>query len=203
MEPTEAILHAATFAAEKHRDQRRKNITKAPYINHPLGVAFILSHEAKIYDTTILQGAILHDTVEDTGTSLDEIELEFGKEVRLVVSEVSDDKSLSADKRKRAQIEHAPHISYGGKLVKLADKLYNLRDLMNCPPAWTVSRIQGYFVWAKKVVGTIKGTNKTLDEEFEKVWKSTFVLDGKTYPTIPTDVNLDDFLEKYYEEMRK
>nr|KAF6399219.1 HD domain containing 3 [Molossus molossus] len=128
------LLEAADFAAHKHRRQRRKDPEGTPYINHPIGVARILTHEAGITDIVVLQAALLHDTVEDTDTTLDEVELHFGAQVRRLVEEVTDDKTLPKLERKRLQVEHAPHSSPGAKLVKLADKLYNLRDLNRCTP---------------------------------------------------------------------
>ncbi|XP_029431002.1 guanosine-3',5'-bis(diphosphate) 3'-pyrophosphohydrolase MESH1 isoform X1 [Rhinatrema bivittatum] len=131
------LLEAADFAAKKHRSQRRKDPEGTPYINHPIGVARILSHEAGVTDTAVLQAALLHDTVEDTDTTFLEIEEKFGKEIRQMVEEVTDDKTLPKRERKRLQIEHARHCSQGARLVKLADKLYNLRDLNRCTPtAW-------------------------------------------------------------------
>ena len=82
----------------------------------------------------MIVGAILHDTVEDTDTSLDEIEAVFGKPVRDIVAEVTDNKDLAKEERKRLQIVHSPHKSPRAKLVKLADKLYNLRDIVRLPP---------------------------------------------------------------------
>ncbi|XP_029398543.1 guanosine-3',5'-bis(diphosphate) 3'-pyrophosphohydrolase MESH1 isoform X4 [Mus pahari] len=128
------LLEAADFAAHKHRQQRRKDPEGTPYINHPIGVARILTHEAGITDIVVLQAALLHDTVEDTDTTLDEVELHFGAQVRRLVEEVTDDKTLPKLERKRQQVERAPHSSPGAKLVKLADKLYNLRDLNRCTP---------------------------------------------------------------------
>uniref|UniRef100_A0A8C6G0C3 Guanosine-3',5'-bis(diphosphate) 3'-pyrophosphohydrolase MESH1 n=1 Tax=Moschus moschiferus TaxID=68415 RepID=A0A8C6G0C3_MOSMO len=128
------LLEAADFAARKHQRQRRKDPEGTPYINHPIGVARILTHEAGITDIVVLQAALLHDTVEDTDTTLDEVELHFGDQVRRLVEEVTDDKTLPKLERKRLQVEQAPQSSPGAKLVKLADKLYNLRDLNRCTP---------------------------------------------------------------------
>ncbi|KAM4678491.1 guanosine-3',5'-bis(diphosphate) 3'-pyrophosphohydrolase MESH1 [Discoglossus pictus] len=165
------ILEATNFAAEKHKKQRRKDIEKTPYINHPIGVARILSHEAGITDVAVLQAALLHDTVEDTNTSFQEIEEKFGQEVRGIVEEVTDDKTLSKMMRKQMQIEHAPHCSHKSKLVKLADKLYNLRDLnRGTPQGWTEQRVQEYFKWAAKVVNGLQGTSAVLEEKLNKLF---------------------------------
>lgn len=149
------------FAAIKHRDQRRKDPEKTPYINHPIGVANILAEEGGIDDLEVLMAAVLHDTVEDTDTSFEEIEEQFGSTIRSIVAEVTDDKSLPKQERKRLQVENASHKSPKAKLVKLADKLYNLRDLQRATPEfWTKERHDEYFIWAKKVVDNLRGTNK-------------------------------------------
>ncbi|XP_062062263.1 guanosine-3',5'-bis(diphosphate) 3'-pyrophosphohydrolase MESH1 [Lepus europaeus] len=165
------LLEAADFAARKHRQQRRKDPERTPYINHPIGVARILTHEAGITDIVVLQAALLHDTVEDTDTTLDEVELHFGAQVRRLVEEVTDDKTLPKPERKRLQVEHAPHSSRGAKLVKLADKLYNLRDLKRCTPeGWSEPRVQEYFEWAAQVVKGLRGTNRQLEEALEQLF---------------------------------
>ncbi|XP_035037305.1 guanosine-3',5'-bis(diphosphate) 3'-pyrophosphohydrolase MESH1 isoform X3 [Hippoglossus stenolepis] len=137
------LLETVHFSAEKHRNQRRKDADETPYINHPIGtsstavtsgVARILSHEGGITDVEVLQAALLHDTVEDTDTTHAELENKFGSTVAHIVQEVTDDKSLPKQERKRLQVEHAAHCSRQAKLVKLADKLYNLRDLNRCTP---------------------------------------------------------------------
>lgn len=159
------------FAARKHRDQRRKDPEKTPYINHPIGVACILA-DANITDIKVLMAAILHDTVEDTDTTFDELEEHFGKTVSKIVAEVTDDKSLPKQERKRLQIEHAKSVSHRAKLVKLADKLYNLRDLeRNLPSEWTEERRHEYFLWAKKVVANLRGTNEQLENSLDEIFK--------------------------------
>ena len=141
-----ALVKCMNFAAIKHRDQRRKNKEQAPYINHPIGVAFILTDTGNIDDLETIQAALLHDTVEDTDTTFEEIKNAFGLGVCSIVKEVTDDKSLPKMERKRLQIEHAKTASRKAKLVKLADKLYNLRDLMRLPPlGWDEARVQEYF----------------------------------------------------------
>ncbi|KAJ9575166.1 hypothetical protein L9F63_025884 [Diploptera punctata] len=147
------IIKCINFAAIKHKNQRRKDPEQTPYINHPIGVAKILTEEGNVQDVNIIQAALLHDTVEDTETSFEEIEDEFGSTVCQIVKEVTDDKTLPKAERKRLQIEHAPASSPGAKLVKLADKLYNLRDLERVPPqGWSAERVQEYFNWAQKLL---------------------------------------------------
>ncbi|GCC33814.1 hypothetical protein chiPu_0012285 [Chiloscyllium punctatum] len=173
------VLEAADFAAKKHKNQRRKDPEGTPYINHPLGVARILAHEAGITDVVVLQAALLHDTVEDTNTTFTEIEERFGEKVRSIVAEVTDDKSLPKEKRKELQIQHAPHCSYEAKLVKLADKLYNLRDLKSSTPAgWTEKRVEQYFIWASQVIAGLRGTNQTLEKSLDALFKERNILTG-------------------------
>ena len=111
VKPKNAFIKAVAFAAHKHRDQRRKNVDKSPYINHPIALADILANEGGIRDTQILIAAVLHDTLEDTETTVRELEYEFGKNVASIVLEVTDDKSLHKLERKRRQIAHARHLS--------------------------------------------------------------------------------------------
>ncbi|XP_059173696.1 guanosine-3',5'-bis(diphosphate) 3'-pyrophosphohydrolase MESH1-like isoform X2 [Physella acuta] len=162
------IIRCVNFAALKHKDQRRKDENQTPYVNHVIGVAYILTHEAGVCDIPIIQAALLHDTVEDTDTSIYEIQTEFGEDVANLVREVTDDKTLSKEERKRNQILHAPQSSNRAKLVKLADKLYNLRDLRRTTPqGWTQERVQEYFEWAAKVVAGLRGTNKNLEDTLD------------------------------------
>jgi (p)ppGpp synthase/HD superfamily hydrolase len=163
-----ALLKASTFAARKHRDQRRKDAEASPYINHPIEVAEILARIGGVDDVTVLQAALLHDTVEDTQTSPDELEREFGSTVRKLVEEVTDDKTLPKLERKRLQIKHAPHLSPRAKLIKLADKICNVRDVTHSPPKdWDVRRRGEYFDWAAEVVAGCRGTNRALERHFD------------------------------------
>ncbi|NWU28935.1 MESH1 pyrophosphohydrolase, partial [Dyaphorophyia castanea] len=140
------LLEAVDFAARKHKEQRRKDPEGTPYINHPI--------------------------VEDTDTTFSEIEEWFGAEVRRVVEEVTDDKTLPKAERKRLQVERAPVCSRRAKLVKLADKLYNLRDLNRCTPlGWTEERVQEYFRWAARVVSGLRGTSAALEGALQRLFQ--------------------------------
>src|SRR4029078_374254 len=123
------VIRAVEFAAKKHRMQRRKDEDASPYINHPIALMSVLCVEANVCDPVILSGAALHDTIEATETTGEELEREFGSAIASIVSEMTDDKSLPKAERKRLQIEHAPDMSREGALVKLADKISNLRDV--------------------------------------------------------------------------
>lgn len=163
------LIKAINFAAIKHTDQRRKDPRKSPYINHPVGVMNILCDEGGVTDIPTLMGAVLHDTVEDTDTSPEEILTEFGEEVADIVKQVTDDKNLPKAERKRLQIVNAPHKTEKAKLVKLADKLYNLRDLSkSTPEGWTEERVKEYRIWSSRVCTGLVGTNKALEEELQK-----------------------------------
>lgn len=172
MNSTAQLMQCLQFAARKHTNQRRKDPQATPYINHPINVATILTVEAGIDNLDVLKAALLHDTVEDTDTSFTEIEETFGKNVADIVREVTDDKNLPKHERKRLQIEHAKTSSKNAKLVKLADKLDNLRDLQNVLPRnWTEERREEYFIWAKNVVDNLRGTNEILELKLDEVFK--------------------------------
>jgi GTP diphosphokinase / guanosine-3',5'-bis(diphosphate) 3'-diphosphatase len=155
----EAFLHfvrALAFASRKHSQQRRKDADASPYINHPIALVSILAVEAGINDSETLCAALLHDTIEDTDTSVEELVETFGRPVAALVQEVTDDKHLPKAERKRHQVEHAAHLSPKARAVKIADKIANLRDVADSPPSkWPHSRRQEYFDWAKQVVDNI------------------------------------------------
>jgi GTP diphosphokinase / guanosine-3',5'-bis(diphosphate) 3'-diphosphatase len=166
--PVATILAAAAFAADRHRDQRRKGEDASPYINHPIAVANVLANEAGITDPVTLAAALLHDTIEDTKTTADELNAAFGSEITGVVVEVTDDKNLEKADRKRLQIEHAGSLSRRAQLVKFADKICNVRDINRSPPVdWTDERRVEYFIWAKKVVDQMRGASSTLEQLFD------------------------------------
>jgi guanosine-3',5'-bis(diphosphate) 3'-pyrophosphohydrolase len=147
------VIRAVEFAAQKHRMQRRKDSDASPYINHPIALMHVLCIDGGITEPVILAAAALHDTIEDTETTEQELRSIFGDEIASVVLETTDDKSLAKVERKRLQIENAQHMSREAALVKLADKICNLRDVAVNPPAeWSVERRIEYFDWAKAVV---------------------------------------------------
>jgi guanosine-3',5'-bis(diphosphate) 3'-pyrophosphohydrolase len=165
------LLKALAFAAHKHRDQRRKDAEASPYINHPIALADVLVNEGGVTDHEVLCAALLHDTVEDTATTHEELVDAFGSRIARMVAEVTDDKRLPKQDRKRLQIEHAPHLSDGAKLVKLADKICNLRDVAEHPPAkWDLARRREYFEWAKRVVDGLRGVHPRLEAAFDAAY---------------------------------
>jgi guanosine-3',5'-bis(diphosphate) 3'-pyrophosphohydrolase len=165
------ILRATAFAAAKHRNQRRKDAEASPYINHPIALADTLVNEGGVDDPAILAAAILHDTIEDTDTTAQELRDIFGAVIAEVVLEVTDDKSLDRDRRKQAQLDHARHLSPRAAQVKIADKISNLRDILATPPAdWSAARKREYFEWAKAIVDAVRGANAKLEAVFDAVY---------------------------------
>ena len=163
------LVKAAHFAAVKHKTQRRKDAERTPYINHPLALANVLAIECGIDDIEVLCGALLHDTIEDTDTSREELLEAFGEQIAKIVFEVTDNKSLAWQARKEAQISNAPLISEKAKLVKLADKICNLRDVSSSPPeGWSIKRRQEYFDWAIRVVDRLRGVHPDLETIFDQ-----------------------------------
>jgi GTP diphosphokinase / guanosine-3',5'-bis(diphosphate) 3'-diphosphatase len=168
-ENTGILLTAIHFSADRHRPQRRKDALKSPYINHPIEVAELLWRVGGVRDVAVLLAAILHDTIEDTEATPDEIRSLFGEGVLGIVLECTDDKSLPYMDRKRLQIETAPHKSEKAKLVKLADKICNIHDLNLSPPRWWPKiQKQEYLLWSEKVVAGLRGSNKELEALYDQ-----------------------------------
>ncbi|ORY51655.1 guanosine-3',5'-bis 3'-pyrophosphohydrolase MESH1-like protein [Rhizoclosmatium globosum] len=166
------LVRAVDFAATKHTDQRRRNASATPYVNHVIGVTRILV-EAGVGDVSVLAAALLHDTIEDTDTTSSEIEHEFGVAIRTIVDEVTDDKSLEKHVRKQAQIDKAPASSTNAKLVKLADKIHNLRSIEGDPPVgWDEKRISDYFDWAEKVTNGCRGVNAHMEAILDDLYSA-------------------------------
>jgi (p)ppGpp synthase/HD superfamily hydrolase len=189
------LLKAINFAAIKHEHQRRKNKTASPYINHPIDVSNLLS-QAGITDVEILMAAVLHDTVEDTRTTYEELIHEFGPRVANIVRECSDDKSLPKESRKQLQIEHAAVASTEAKLVKLGDKYSNLRDLLQNPPqTWSSDEISGYAHWCYAVYLKLQGTNAILEDKLNQLFNQ-FGVSGIQ------ENKLDELLNKYYANIK-
>ena len=164
------ILRALSFAAEKHREQRRKGANAPPYINHPIAVAELLARVGAVTDLVTLQAAILHDTVEDTDTTPAELAEAFGAEVEAVVRELTDDKTLPWAERKRLQVEHACSMSPRAKLVKIADKISNVSAIIDDPPThWEPRRIREYLDWTERVVAGCRGSSAALEGRYDDV----------------------------------
>jgi (p)ppGpp synthase/HD superfamily hydrolase len=164
------FMRALRFAADKHQNQRRKGREHQPYINHPIRVTEVLWRVGAVRDVPTLLAALLHDTLEDTDTTAGEIEALFGAKVLSFVQEVTDDKTLPKARRKQLQIEHAPHLSAGARLIKLADKIDNVYDISHDPPeGWPHERQVAYLDWAEAVVAGLRGVNVALEAHFDVV----------------------------------
>src|SRR2546430_12645646 len=160
------LLKALAFAAHKHRDQRRKDAESSPYINHPIALADVLINEGGVTDVEVLCAALLHDTVEDTATTHEELVNAFGSRIARIVAEVTDDKALPKAVRKRLQVEHAASLSREAKLVKLADNACNLRDISDHHPEQSdQQRRREYFDWASRVVDGVSASHPSLGKQ--------------------------------------
>lgn len=164
------VINALDFAAFFHKDQRRKNKDKDPYINHPIEVAKILT-DCGVNDPNIIAAAILHDVIEDTRITIEDLANVFPTPVINYVKEVTDDKSLPKVEIKKRQLEKMKTASDGAKMIKAADKISNCSNLFTDPPeSWSVEYQRGYFTWCYYVCEEIKGVNKKLDEKIESLF---------------------------------
>ena len=167
-DPIIDLARAYHFAASRHVDQRRKGAAAEPYINHLTEVAELVA-EASGGDIGVVIAAVLHDTVEDTTATPTDIEVMFGADVAALVAEVTDDKSLPKQVRKDLQIEHAAHASRRAQLIKMADKISNLRSLVSSPPAdWDAERLAEYCRWSRRVVDGCRTAHHGLAQKFDE-----------------------------------
>ena len=168
MNNTSLIKKALALATEKHKNHTRLAKKKSPYIAHPIAVRHILSDVGGVEDAEVLAAALLHDTLEDTPTTREELIENFGQMVCSLVEEVSDDKTLPRQTRKDLQIQHAPQLSEGAVLIKLGDKISNVTDITHTPPTnWDSSRRLEYFDWAEKVINNCPKVNTSLEKYFK------------------------------------
>jgi|SRR5579871_2189024 len=174
------ILDAANFAAGKHSAQKRKGAAGEPYVNHLLEVAHLVSTALAEPDTNLIMAALLHDVVEDCAVTKEELAERFGSDVAELVAEVTDDKSLPKAERKRLQVINAPKKSTRAQMIKLADKISNLRAILNSPPeGWNVERQREYFQWAKQVVEGLGNPNALLKAEFDSTYSQIRILERR------------------------
>lgn len=169
-----AVLKALHFAADKHRVQRRKDPADTPFINHLIDVAEVLAGTGRITDVSMLQAAVLHDTLEDTDTTAEELEQSFGPHIRRIVEELTEDMSLRRTPRKQQIIDRAPHMSLEARQVKIADMISNLRSLrLEDSPDWPLRFRKQYVDFAEKVFAGCRGLNPRLDEVFKTTLTET------------------------------
>jgi (p)ppGpp synthase/HD superfamily hydrolase len=174
------ILDAAKFAAEKHAGQKRKGHAGEPYVNHLIEVAELIANSSNVLDANLVMAGLLHDTIEDTAVTARELEQRFGKDVTGLVLEATDDKSLPKETRKSLQVKTAPHKSSRAQILKLADKISNLRSLISSPPAeWGSERKLQYAEWAGRVVAGFTVHNSFLMSEFNKAYAELTRLTGR------------------------
>lgn len=170
-EPMQRIFAAARFAAEKHANQKRKGLAGEPYVNHLIEVAQLIASSSDVLDTNLVMAGLLHDTIEDCGITAQELEQQFGSDVASLVAEVTDDKSLPKETRKALQVQNAPKKSSRAQVIKLADKISNLRSILDSPPAdWSVDRRRQYVEWANQVVRGLSQPNRLLKAEFDTIY---------------------------------
>uniref|UniRef100_A0A915PS23 HD domain-containing protein n=1 Tax=Setaria digitata TaxID=48799 RepID=A0A915PS23_9BILA len=167
---TPLIIKAVDLAARRHRQQRRKDAVQTPYVNHPIGVAYILTNEGQITDMATVIAAILHDTVENTKTTDEEIRKIFGNEVANIVKECTVDKSMKREARMKYELEQASRLSHKARLVQMADKLYNIRDMERCTPlGWTKQHVKEYVLFAKDLLSRIRGIHRPLEAALDDI----------------------------------
>jgi (p)ppGpp synthase/HD superfamily hydrolase len=172
MKELTSVMRAADAAARWHVNQRRKGSAQEPYINHLLEVASLVAAATNGTEPNVVIAALLHDAIEDQNVTSEMIASEFGKPVADIVAEVTVDKLLPKEDRKRLQIEIAPKKSREAKLVKLADKISNVRAVTNSPAiGWPVQRRLEYIVWAKQVLAGLRGTSPWLEQQFDEAVK--------------------------------
>ena len=164
-----AVLRAADAAARWHVHQRRKGAAHEPYMNHLLEVATLVAEATDGKDPELVVAALLHDAIEDQEVPRLVIAEVFGEGVAQLVEEVTDDKNLEKQERKRLQVENAHKKSQRAKMLKLADKTSNLRAIAaSAPPDWSVKRRLEYVEWARQVAEGLVGVSEWLEQEFEK-----------------------------------
>ncbi len=167
--PIVRLARAYRFAAEAHEGQKRKGERGEPYVNHLIEVADLVADATDGADIDLIIAALLHDTVEDTPVTPADLTREFGARVAGLVGEVTDDKSLPQAERKRLQVEHAPHLSHGAQIIKLADKTSNVRAIIASPPKdWSAQRRADYVDWARQVADICRPASPRLAALFDE-----------------------------------
>jgi guanosine-3',5'-bis(diphosphate) 3'-pyrophosphohydrolase len=170
VEDISLILKATRFAAYKHRNQRRSDKSASPYLNHPIAVADALWSVGGIHDINTIASAILHDTVEHTKTSLEELEAEFGKPIASIVREVTDEKRLWKQARRGQGGRQVESISMSARQIIIAEKISNIETIINSPPAnWSHDKLREYIAWMEEVITAFRGTDEKLEQHFDQL----------------------------------
>jgi guanosine-3',5'-bis(diphosphate) 3'-pyrophosphohydrolase len=169
------VSEAAELAARRHNGMARKGRGNEPYINHLAEVANLLSIATDGADADLVAAGWLHDAIEDTETTAEELAQNFSERVAALVVEVTDDMTLPKHERRRLQIVDAPNKSEGAKLIKIADKISNIRARMVPQPNQDErDDLIDYITWAEKVVAGCRGVNATLDRIFDETVKQAW-----------------------------
>lgn len=168
LSPLLFVVRALAFAAEHHTDQRRKGQRAQPYLNHLVDVARLVGEATQGTDPALVAAALLHDVVEDQEVTIEEVIATFGDDVGALVAAVTDDKALPYGERKAGQVQRAPNLTNRAKLLKLCDKIANLRSLAEDPPAdWETKRAEEYVAWCREVVKGLRGVDASLEQAFD------------------------------------
>lgn len=169
---TKNLSKAIVFASHAHAGQYRKD-GNTPYINHPLEVMNLVVMHVDRPQDDVLIAAVLHDVVEDTNVTSAEIKHMFGGHVARLVAELTDDKSLTKEERKRIQLQEVHTLSPDGKLLRLCDKICNVYDILYAPPGdWDIRRRMDYLKWSKAVVDRIRGVHPLLEKRFDELYEA-------------------------------
>lgn len=194
------IPNAVNFAAKYHKNQMRKD--GVPFINHPIEVAHIISEKVLCGEKGVV-AAYLHDVVEDTECTIEDIRKEFGNDVARIVELVTDDKSLSQIERKKAQVVHSKemaelhlpgYLCYMAISVKMADMISNMRDLIK-NPIWGPRRVQGYFTWKKAIIDNLSKRCPVLAKLLDELYEQEFIVDGVSYPAYDPTMNVEEYYQ--------
>ena len=163
------VTRAFNFASQRHSKQRRKGEAQEPYINHLAEVALLVAEATRGKDANLIAAALLHDTIEDTDTTREELAICFNDDIANLVNEATDDKTLRKEKRKQLQITNASKKTQRAKILKLADKTSNLRSIANSPPKnWDSLRKTEYIDWALRVVAGLGDFPTELKTHFDQ-----------------------------------
>jgi len=176
------LTKALSFAAEAHRNQRRKGAAQEPYINHLIEVFDLVAQTTSATDMDTLIAALLHDVVEDTPRTYEDVARRFGERVAEIVRENSDDMTLPKAERRRARIAAMAHKSREARIVKLADVISNLRAIAVSPPAgWSAERKLGYLDDCRQLVAAAGSTEASIERIFDETAADVEPRDTRRY----------------------
>jgi len=178
------FMESLEFAAYRHRFDKTKN--DEPYINHIIDVCRLITVVGEENDEEVLVAAALHDTVEKTGTKASDINFQFGEKVFQLVLEVTDHSTGNDTDKFNQQLQRVESLSKKARLIKLADKISNVKSLLSFPPAgWDLEKRSLYINWADRIIQALRGTNEKLEAFYDEL-----IAEGKRNNLyIPEDVH--------------